>query len=71
MSTLTYYRDHVGDTLTVWYGDPATEAVCVETDEEIILMKDSAGAVIGKEILHVSKRQAEALEIVFGEAMAA
>lgn len=71
MSTLTYYQDHIGDTLTVWYGDPATEFVCEETPEEIVLMKDAAGVVIGKEILHFSRRQADGLYIVFDEALAA
>ena len=53
MDTLTYYRDHIGDSLTVWYGEPSAQAICEETDEEVILMKNSAGAIIGQEILHV------------------
>ncbi len=67
MQALRYTRDPVGDTLTVWYGDPNTEYICEETEEEVILMKDASGTVIGKEILHVSSREAEALNIVFGE----
>jgi hypothetical protein len=71
MSTLTYYQDHIGDTLTVWYGDPASEFACEETPEEIILMKNAQGVVIGKEILHYSRRRTESLRIVFDEAAVA
>jgi hypothetical protein len=45
-------HDTVGGTLTVWLGDPAAEYVCEETTEEVVLMKDSSGRVIGFELLH-------------------
>ena len=41
-----------GNTLDVWFGDPATEALCEETGEEIILKKDGKGQVIGFEKLN-------------------
>ena len=37
------YYDRDGNTLTVWFGDPKDEAVCEETGEEVVLMKDGAG----------------------------
>jgi hypothetical protein len=45
-------HDAVGHTLTVWLDDPQKEAVCEETADEVVLMKDSKGGVIGFELLH-------------------
>lgn len=45
-------HDTVGGTLTVWLGDSAAEYVCEETTDEVVLMKNSAGQVIGFELLH-------------------
>lgn len=67
MDRLTYYQDHNGDSLTVWYGDPAAEVICEETDDEVILMKDVHGTVVGQEILHVSKRPQDVYNFVFGK----
>jgi hypothetical protein len=36
-------HDAVGHTLTVWIDDPKKEAVCEETDAEVIVVKDSKG----------------------------
>ncbi|MBI4558579.1 MAG: DUF2283 domain-containing protein, partial [Candidatus Hydrogenedentes bacterium] len=41
-----------GQTLTVWFDDPSKEHICEETAEEVVLMKDSDGKVIGFEMLH-------------------
>ena len=49
MAQVKVFYDEVGNTLTVWFGDPATEHVCEEIGEEIILMKDRMGNVIGFE----------------------
>ena len=43
MAQVKVFYDSEGNTLTVWFGDPATEYVCEETGEEVILMKDKAG----------------------------
>jgi len=43
--------DPTGHTLTVWLGDPTKEHLCEETADEVILMKDSEGKVIGFELL--------------------
>jgi hypothetical protein len=52
MDKITVIHDAVGHTLTVWLDDPSKEHVCEETTEEVVLMKDSAGQVIGFEVLH-------------------
>ena len=44
--------DKVGNTLNVWFDDPQKEHVCEETAEEIILVKDKTGKVIGFEVLN-------------------
>jgi hypothetical protein len=45
-------HDAVGKTLTVWIDDPKKEAVCEETADEIVVMKDRKGRIIGFELLH-------------------
>ena len=52
MTKIKIIHDTQGHTLTVWLGDPAAEHVCEETTEEVVLMKDAAGRVIGFELLH-------------------
>jgi hypothetical protein len=44
--------DLVGPPLTVWSDDPAKEDIYNETAEEVILLKDKSGRVIGCELLH-------------------
>jgi hypothetical protein len=45
-------HDAVGHTLTVWFDDPSRESICEETTDEVILMKDVGGKIIGFELLH-------------------
>lgn len=52
MDKIKVVHDTVGHTLTVWLDDPAKEHVCEETADEVVLMKDAAGRVIGFELLH-------------------
>ena len=52
MDKIKVIHDAVGHTLTVWFDDPHTEHVCEETADEVILMKDGGGRVIGFELLH-------------------
>jgi hypothetical protein len=51
---LTVYYDTLGKTLTIWLGDPETEESCDEVGDDVILMKNSAGHIIGLEKLDVS-----------------
>lgn len=52
MEKIRVIHDAAGQTLTVWMGDPNTEHVCEETADEVVLMKDAAGKVIGFEVLN-------------------
>ena len=52
MATLKIYYDEVGKMLMVWFGDPAEEFIAEETGEEVLLIKNQAGTVIGFEQLN-------------------
>ena len=57
--------DRAGNTLTVWFGDPQDEYVCEETGDEVVLMKDKAGHVIGFERLNFITPAPEQLQVAF------
>ena len=65
MDKLRVYHDREGNSLTVWFDDPKKEHVCEETDDDIVLVKDKRGRVIGFERLNflTSKQQAEGMSI--------
>lgn len=65
MDEVKVFYDSVGNTLTVWFGDARDEMVCQETGEEVILMKDKDGKVIGFEKLNFHPSQSEKLRMVF------
>ena len=52
MDKLRVYFDREGNTLTVWFDDPKKEAICEETSDDVVLMKDRRGRVIGFERLN-------------------
>ncbi len=52
MAKIKVYYDKTGKTLTVWFDEPTKEYVCEETGEEVILIKDKEGRVIGFERLN-------------------
>lgn len=64
MAALKIYYDARGKTLTVWFDDPEKEFSAEETGEEIVLIKDRNGRVIGFERLNyaVSDDQPLAIE---------
>jgi hypothetical protein len=54
------FHDRTGNTLTVWFDDPSKESVCDEIEDDVVLIKDSGGKVIGIERLnYLSRRQQE------------
>ena len=57
MAHVKVYYDRQGNTLTVWFEDPQREHVCEETGDEIVLMKDRPGKVIGFEKLNFVEGQ--------------
>ena len=65
MAQVKVFYDKEGNTLTVWFSDPKEEYVCEETGEEVVLIKDKSGRVIGFEKLNYSLSEAEKLHIAF------
>lgn len=59
MAQVNVFYDQEGNTLTVWFGNPQDEYVCEETGEEVVLMKDRSGRVIGFEKLNFTQSQSE------------
>ena len=55
--------DREGQTLTVWFSDRHQEHLYEETGDEVVLMKDSAGRVIGFEKLNFSIPETDGLRI--------
>lgn len=65
MAQVKVTYDEVGNTLTVWFGNPQDEAVSEETGAEVILMKDKTGAVIGFEKLNFQVPSPKHLQVAF------
>lgn len=63
MAEVKLFYDREGKTLTVWFTDPLREHVCEETGDEIVLMKDASGAVIGFEKLNYSIPDSDSLRV--------
>ena len=57
MDKVRVYYDRAGNTLTVWFDDPQKESVCEEVDDDMILVKDRRGRVIGFERLNYLTRK--------------
>jgi hypothetical protein len=51
------FYDRTGNTLTVWFDDPAKESICEEVGDDVVLMKDRRGRVIGCERLNYFSRK--------------
>ena len=54
--------DRTGNSLTVWFDDPQQEHVCEEIDDDVVLMKDEKGRVIGFERLNYLSKEQQADE---------
>lgn len=59
------FYDRTGSTLTVWFSDPRDEYVCEETGDEVILMKNKTGQVIGFEKLNFSVTESQSVRLSF------
>ena len=59
------YYDIEGNTLTIWFGNPADEYAAEETGEEIVLMKDREGKVIGFEKFNFTGHVGDAIKVAF------
>ena len=65
MDQVKVFYDRAGNTLTVWFGNPQEEYVGEEVGDEVILMKDRTGQVIGFEKLNFSVPASEHLRFAF------
>ncbi|OFW15631.1 MAG: DUF2283 domain-containing protein [Acidobacteria bacterium RIFCSPLOWO2_02_FULL_67_21] len=52
MKPIKVLFDRTGNTLNVWFDDPQKEHVSEETSDEVILVKDKDGKLIGFEVLN-------------------
>ncbi len=71
MAEVKVLYDEIGNTLTVWFGNPVDEYICEETGEEVILMKDKEGHVIGFEKLNYVADRSVGFQVRFQTAGAA
>ncbi|MDK1082215.1 MAG: DUF2283 domain-containing protein [Anaerolineae bacterium] len=65
MAQVKVFYDQEGNTLTVWFGNPEDEYIVEETGEEIVLMKDKKGVVIGFEKLNYILPKSSRLNVAF------
>ena len=65
MAQIKLFYDHTGNALTVWFGEPKKEYVCEETSEEVVLMKDKTGHVLGFEKLNFEVAKPDQLRVAF------
>ena len=65
MAQIKITYDRVGNTLTVWFADPRQEYVCEETGDEVIVIKDELGQVIGFEKLNYTLAEPEQWQVTF------
>ena len=70
MTEVKVFYDRDGKTLTVWFTDRSQEYVCEETGDEVVLMKDREGRVIGFEKLNFSVPDADSLRVALETAPA-
>lgn len=59
------FHDRSGQTLTIWFDEPSCEYVCEQAGEEVVLMKDGLGRVIGIEMLDFSVAESDSLHVIF------
>ena len=57
MEKIRVYHDRTGNTLSVWFDDPNKEHLCEEIGDDVVLMKDRRGRVIGFERLNYLSRK--------------
>lgn len=70
MDQVRVFYDREGETLTVWFDDPQKESVVEETGEEVLLIKDGEGHVIGFEKLNFRIEHPEKLNVALETAHA-
>ena len=70
MAEVKVLYDREGKTLTVWFTDAREKSICEETGDEVVLIKDASGRVIGFEKLNFYVDDPKSLRVVFETAPA-
>jgi uncharacterized protein YuzE len=65
MAKVKMFHDPIGNTLVVWFGEPQDEADAEETGDEVILMKNKEGKVIGFEKLNFLASTEKSVQVAF------
>ncbi|MGC1306562.1 MAG: DUF2283 domain-containing protein [Phormidesmis sp.] len=65
MAKVNVFHDPVGNTLVVWFGDSREEVEVEETGDEVLLMKNKEGKVIGFEKLNFLSQSEKSVRIAF------
>jgi hypothetical protein len=52
MNPIKVLFDRTGNTLNVWFDNPQKEHISDETSDEVVLIKDKDGKLIGLEVLN-------------------
>lgn len=65
MAKVKVFHDRAGNTLVVWFGEPEDEYEVEETGDEVILMKDKNGQVIGFEKLNFVNDNSDLTQVNF------
>ncbi len=68
MDEIKVFYDRTGNSLIVWFDDPQKEAIAEEFDEDVVLMKDKDGRVIGIERMNFKQVESGKLRWAFEEA---
>ncbi len=63
MDKVRIFYDHEGESLVVWFDDPEKETIAEEAGDEVILMKDRTGRVIGFEKLNFRASDPDRIEV--------
>lgn len=65
VSQIKVFHDRVGNSLVVWFGNPDDEYEVEETGDEVLLMKDREGKVIGFEKLNFLEQDIVVPDVIF------
>lgn len=65
MAQVKVFHGRIGNTLVAWFGSPEDEYEVEETGDEVILMKDKNGQVIGFEKLNFMPGSSEPVRVAF------
>ncbi|MEC4986802.1 MAG: DUF2283 domain-containing protein [Oscillatoria sp. PMC 1068.18] len=65
MAEVKVFYDRTGNSLVVWFGNPEDEFEAEETGDEVVLMKDKDGQVIGFEKLNFQPSTADPVRMAF------